>query len=75
MMSSDKNWLSMTQDAQQAGEEACSLRMQLANALMFAARAAPAAPEAAQDTGQKFPDFPDFAGSNLTQLRGWIAHR
>jgi hypothetical protein len=61
----------MTQDARQSGEEARSLRTQLANALMLAARAAPAAPP--EDRGQKFPDSPDFSGSDRTQLRGWIA--
>jgi len=52
----------MTQDAQQSGEEARSLRTQLANALMVAARRAPAAPQAPEDRGQKFPDCPDFSG-------------
>jgi hypothetical protein len=63
----------ITQDAQQYGEEACSLRMQLANALTLAGRAAPVAPQAPEDRGQKFPDSPDFSGSDGTQLRGWIA--
>jgi hypothetical protein len=54
----------MTQDAQQSGEEVRSLRMQLANALMLAARAAPAAPQAPEDRGQMFPDSPDFSGSD-----------
>jgi hypothetical protein len=63
----------MTLDAQQSGEEARSLRTQLANALMLAARAAPAAPQSPDDKGQKFPDCPDFSGSDRTQLRGWIA--
>jgi len=63
----------MTQDARQSGEEVRSLRTQLANALMLAARTAPAAPQAQEDTGQKFPDSPDFSGSDRTQLRGWIA--
>jgi len=63
----------MTQDAQQSGEEARSLRTQLANALTLAARAALAAPQAPEDRGQKFPDSPDFSGSDWIQLRGWIA--
>jgi hypothetical protein len=54
----------MTQDAQQSGEEARSLRMQLANALILAARAAPAAPQAPEDKGQKLPDSPDISGSD-----------
>jgi len=63
----------ITQDAQQSGEEARSLRMQVANALMLAARTAPAAPQAPEDRGQKFPDSQDFSGSDRTQLGGWIA--
>jgi hypothetical protein len=63
----------MTQDAQQSGEEARSLRTQLANALTLAARAAPAAPQAPEDRGQKLPDSTDFSGSDQTRLRGWIA--
>jgi len=63
----------MTQDAQQSGEGACSLRTQLANALMLAARASPATPQALKDRGQKFPDSPEFSGADRTQLRGWIA--
>jgi len=63
----------MTRDARQSGEEVRSLRTQLANALLLAARAAPAAPQAPEDRGQKFPDSPDFPGSDRTQLRGWIA--
>jgi len=63
----------MTQDSQQSGEEARSLRTQLANALTLGARAAPAAPQAHEDRGQKFPDSPDFSASDRTQLRGWIA--
>ena len=63
----------MNRDAWQSGEEARSLRTQLANTLMLAARAAPAAPQAPEDWGQKFPDSPDFSGSDRTQLRGWIA--
>jgi hypothetical protein len=69
----------MTQDAQQSAEEVRSLRMQLANALMLAARMGPVAhqtPEAPQTPearGQKFPDSPHFSGSDGTQLRGWIA--
>ena len=62
----------MTQDAQQCGEEARSLRTQLANALTLTARAAPAAPQAPEDRGQKFPDSPDVSGLDRTQLRGWI---
>jgi len=46
--------LAMTQDVQQFGEEVRSLRTQLANALMLAARTAPAAPQAPEDRGQKF---------------------
>jgi len=63
----------MTRDARQFGEEARSLRTQLVNALMLAARTAPAAPQAPEDRGQKFPDSPDFSGSDRAQLRGWIA--
>ena len=63
----------MTRDTQQSGEEACSLRTQLANALTLAARAAPAAPQVPGNRGQKFPNSPDFSGSDRTQLRGWIA--
>jgi hypothetical protein len=63
----------MTQDAQQSGEEACSLRTHLTNPLMLAARTAPAAPQGLEDRGQKFPDSPDFSGSDRTQLRCWIA--
>jgi len=63
----------MTRDARQSGEEVRGLRMQLANALTLAARAAPAAPQAPEDRGLKFPDSPDFSGSDRTQLRGWIA--
>jgi len=63
----------MTWDIQQSGEEARSLRTQLANALMLAARVAPAAPQAPEDRGQKIPNSPDFSVSDRTQLRGWIA--
>jgi len=63
----------MTRDAHRSGEEARSMRMELANALMLAARAAPAAPQAPEDRGQKFPDSPDFSGLDRTQLGGWIA--
>jgi len=63
----------MTQDAQQSGEEARSLRTQLVNALMLAARTAPAAPQTPEDRGQKFPDSPDVSGSDRTWLKGWIA--
>jgi hypothetical protein len=63
----------MTWGAGQSREEVHCLRMQLANALTLAARAAPAAPQAPEDRGQKFPDSPDFSGSDRTQLRGWIA--
>ena len=63
----------MTQDAQQSGEEARSLRTQLANALTLPARAAPAAPHAPKDRGQMFPDSPDISGSDRSQSRGWIA--
>jgi hypothetical protein len=63
----------VTQDPQQSGEEVRGLRMQLANALMLATRAAPAAPQAPEDRDQKFPDSPDCSGSDQTQLRRWIA--
>jgi len=63
----------MTQDAWQSGEKVRGLRMQLANTLRLAARAAPAAPQTLEDRGQKFPDSPDFSGLDRTQLRGWIA--
>jgi hypothetical protein len=63
----------MTRDARQSGEEVRGSRIQLANALTLAARAAPAAPQAPEDRGQKFPGSPDFSGSDRTQLRGWIA--
>lgn len=63
----------MTRDAQQSGEELCSLRTQLANALMFADRVAPALPEALEDGGRKIPDSPGIPGWDRTQLRGWIA--
>jgi hypothetical protein len=63
----------MTRDAQQSGEEVRDLRTQLANALTLAARAVPAAPQTLEDRGKKFPDSPDLAGSDRTQLRGWIA--
>jgi hypothetical protein len=57
----------MTRDARQSGEAVRGLRMQLANALTLAARAAPAAPQAPEDRGQKFPDSPNFSGSDRTQ--------
>jgi len=60
----------ITQDPQQSGEEARSLRTQLANALTLAAKAAPVAPQTPEDRGLKFPDSPDFSGSDQTQLRG-----
>jgi len=63
----------MIREARQSGEEVRGLTTQLANALMFAARAAPAAPQAPEDRGQKFPDSLDFSGSDRSQLRGWIA--
>jgi hypothetical protein len=47
--------------------------MQLGNALTLAAREGPAAPLALDDRGQKIPDSPGFAGSDKTQMRGWIA--
>jgi hypothetical protein len=63
----------MTQDAPQSGEEVHRLRMQLANALMLATRAAPAAPQAPEDRGQKIPDSSDLSESERTKLTGWIA--
>jgi len=63
----------MTRDAREASAEAVSLRMQLANALSLAARAAPPVPHQPEERGQKFPDSLDFSGSDRTQLRGWIA--
>jgi len=54
--------LAVTQDAQQSGEEVWGLRVQLANALTLAARAAPAAPQALEDWSQKYPDSPDIVG-------------
>ena len=63
----------MTQNVQQSGEEAHSLRTQLANTLTLAARAAPTSPQAPEDRGQKFPDSLDVSGLDWTQLRGWIA--
>jgi len=63
----------MTRDAWQSGVEVRGLRMQLANALTSASRAALAAPQAPEDRGQKLPDSPDFSGSDRTQFRGWIA--
>jgi regulator of sirC expression with transglutaminase-like and TPR domain len=56
----------MTQDKYQSGEEAHSLRTQLANALILAD------PQAMEDRGQRFPDSTDFSGSDRTQLRRWI---
>jgi hypothetical protein len=63
----------MTRDAREANAEAVSLRMQLANALFLAVRAAPTPPQGQEDRGQKFPDSPDFSGMDRTQLRGRIA--
>jgi hypothetical protein len=63
----------MTRDERQSGEEVQGVRIQLANALTLAARAAPSPPQAPEDRGQEFPDSPDFSGSDRTQLRGWIA--
>jgi hypothetical protein len=56
----------MTQDKYQSGEEAHSLRTQLANALTLAD------PQAMEDRGQRFPGSTDFSGSDRTQLRRWI---
>ena len=63
----------ITQDAQQSGEDACSLRTQLVNALTLVARAAPATSQAPADRGQKFPNSPDFSRLDRTQFSGWIA--
>jgi hypothetical protein len=63
----------MTQDVQKSGEEARSLRTQLANALTVAARAAPTAPQAPEDRGKKFLDSTDLSGLVRTRLKGWIA--
>jgi len=63
----------MTQDARQSGEKVRSLRTQLANTLMLAARAAPAGPQDPEDRGQNLPNSPDFSRPDRTQLRGWIA--
>jgi len=63
----------MTWNARQSGEEVRALRMQLANALSLASRAAPAPPHQLQDWGQKFPNSPDISGFDRTQWRGWIA--
>jgi hypothetical protein len=63
----------ITQDAQQSGEEARTLRMLLANALRLAPSVALAAPQAAEDREQKFADFSDLSGSDRTMLQGWIA--
>jgi len=62
----------MTQDAQQSGEEARSLRLQLANAFTLAARVAPPATQAPEDRGEKFPDSLEFSGTDRTQLRECI---
>jgi hypothetical protein len=63
----------MTRDAREASEESRNLRMQLANALSLAARAAPPAPLQQGDRGKIFPDSLDVSGSDRTQLRYWIA--
>jgi len=52
----------MIQDAQESGEEARSLRTQLANALRSAARSAHAAPQAAEDMVRSFPTPWTFQG-------------
>ena len=62
----------MTQNAQQSGEEVHSLRMQLANALMLAARVALATPQAPEVRCQKFPDSPVISGSDHIHCRGCI---
>jgi len=63
----------MSQDALQSGEEACSLRTQLGNAVTLAARATTVAPHAPEDKGEKCPDSPDISGVDRTQLRCWTA--
>jgi hypothetical protein len=63
----------MTQDTRQSGEEVCSFRTHLANALTLAARAALAAPQALEDRDQMFPDSPGCSGSDRTRLKGLIA--
>ena len=63
----------MTRDAWEATQETRNLRTQLANALSFAARAAPTTPLQQEEPGQKIPDSPDFSGSDQTQLRGCTA--
>jgi hypothetical protein len=62
----------MAQDARQSGEEARSIKTQLANALMLEARMVPTVPQAPEDKGRTFPDSPDFSRSDRTQLSGWI---
>jgi hypothetical protein len=63
----------MTWDAQKSGKEVCGVRMQRANTLTLAARAALVAPSASEDSGQRYPDSLDSSKSNQTKLRGWIA--
>ena len=63
----------MTWDSRQLGEAVQALRMQLANALSFVARAAPTPPQQLEDRGQKVPDSTNFSTSDRTQLNGWIA--
>lgn len=63
----------MTRDAQQSGEEVPSLRIQLANGHMSAARAAPAACQVPEDGDQKFHHSPVISGSDQSQFRRWIA--
>lgn len=62
----------MTRDTQESRQVVCSLRMQLANAQMLAARMAPAAPLGGEDNGQKIPDSPDDLRADRTQLIGSI---
>jgi hypothetical protein len=63
----------MTQAAQQSAEEVSGVRMQLANALMLAGRAALVAPQAQEGKGQEFPDSPDISELDYTRLIGWMS--